>query len=161
MIPKSEFEFAFEAETDGNGGAAADRAPGTDGKSEHEFAFETGTDGKNGGRKMDLSENMRNMKPEEMSRLDLDTFGKIMDEFIEQSRCGLAVTKEEGETEWTVHGSGCGPVMDFYIFLNALEPIYMDMLEAMGGRKAMDPEKLARSLCQEVQKSLLAAAKEG
>ena len=102
-----------------------------------------------------LNENMRNANPQELRRLNLDSFGKIMDEFIEQSKCGLAVTKEAGETEWTVHGAGCGAVMDFYIFLNALEPIYLDMLDQMGGK--MDPEMLADALCEEVKKSLVAA----
>ena len=105
-----------------------------------------------------LDENMRNANPQELQRLNLDSFGKIMDGFIEQSKCGLAVTKEEGETEWTVHGSGCGAVMDFYIFLNALEPIYLDMLDQMGGK--MDPEKLADALSDEMRKCMLAAVKE-
>ena len=107
-------------------------------------------------RKMWLNENMRNANPQELQRLNLDSFGQIMDGFIEQSKCGLAVTKEEGETEWTVHGSGCGAVMDFYIFLNALEPIYLEMLDQMGGE--IDPEKLADVLSEEMRKCMLAAA---
>ena len=93
---------------------------------------------------------------EEMNKLDIESFGEIMDHVIEDSKVGLAVTKEAGETEWTVHGAGCGAVMDFYIFLNALEPIYLDMLDQMGGK--MDPEKLADALCNELKKSMVEAA---
>ena len=103
-----------------------------------------------------LNENMRNANPYELQRLNLDSFGEIMDHVIEDSKVGLAVTKEAGETEWTVHGAGCGAVMDFYILLNALEPIYLDMLDQMGGK--MDPEKLADALCNELKKSMVAAA---
>lgn len=91
--------------------------------------------------------------------LDLDTFGEIMDEFIHKNAVGIAVTKEADSDDWKVTGVGLGAVMDFYIFLNALEPIYLEMLEQMNGQ--MDTEKLAEALSDLMKKSMIEAAKKG
>ena len=107
-----------------------------------------------------LRDTMRKANAEEVHKLDLDSFGKIMDEFIQKSKVGLAVTKEEGDAKWTVHGAGCGAVMDFYIFLNALEPIFLNMLDEMQRAGGIDAEKLAGALCEVMEQSLIEAAKE-
>ena len=67
-------------------------------------------------------------------KLNLDTFGEIMDKFIRESAFGVLAYKDEGEEEFHVKGAGCGAVMDFYIFLNALPALYREMLEEMGGK---------------------------
>ena len=110
-------------------------------------------------RKMELMETIRK-NAGEMKKLDIDSFGEIMDDFIEQSACGLAVYEKEGEKEWTVDGSGCSSVIDFYIYLDALEVIYLRMLKEMKKAGGIDAEKLADALCNELKKSMVAAAKE-
>ena len=115
--------------------------------------------GTKGAKKMELRETIRKNSGE-MKKLDIDSFGEIMDDFIEQSACGLVVYKKEGEKEWTVDGSGCSSVIDFYIYLNALEVIYLRMLKEMTKAGGIDAEKLAGALCDELKKSMIAAAKE-
>ena len=91
--------------------------------------------------------------------IDLDTFGEIMDDFIHKNKLGLMVLKEADSDDWEVTGVGKGAVMDFYIFLNALEPIYLAMLEQMEGR--MDAEKLAESLSDLMKECMITAAEKG
>ena len=107
-----------------------------------------------------LRDTMRKANAEEVQRLDLDSFGKIMDEFIQKSKVGLAVTKEEGDETWTVHGAGCGAVLDFYIFLNAMEPIFLNMLDEMDRCGGIKEEEFASALCDVMEQSLIEAAKE-
>ena len=95
---------------------------------------------------------------QKQKHLDLDTFGEIMDDFIHKSKVGLMVLKEANSDDWEVTGVGMGAVMDFYIFLNALEPIYLAMLEQMEGR--MDAEKLAESLSDLMKECMITAAEE-
>ena len=106
---------------------------------------------------MNLKETARQGLREKKKELNLDTFGEIMDGFIRESDCGLLVSKEEGAEDFTVRGAGCGAVIDFYIFLNALPDIYRRMLEEMGGRHEVDAERLAESLADMIEKEMLEA----
>ena len=108
---------------------------------------------------MNLKETLRKNAQDGGKRLDLDTLGEIMDEFIHKSKVGLLVTKEEETDEWHVEGVGCGSVVDFYIYLNALEPIYLQMLKDMRGQ--MDAEMLADALTELMHKTLITAAGKG
>ena len=106
---------------------------------------------------MNLKETARRGLQEKKKELNLENFGEIMDEFIQKSSCGLAVYKEEGEEDFRVEGAGCGAVIDFYIFLCALPDIYRRMLEEMGGREAVDAERLAEALADMLEKGMLEA----
>lgn len=106
---------------------------------------------------MTLRENINDRKGE-LEGLNLETFGEMMDKVIEASRLGLLVTKEEGEKDFHVLGAGCGAVMDFYIFLNALPVLFENMLEEMNHQ--LEEEKLAEAMCEEMKKTLIKAAKE-
>lgn len=106
---------------------------------------------------MTLRENINDRKGE-LEELNLETFGEMMDKVIEDSRLGLLVTKEEGETEFNVLGAGCGAVLDFYIFLNALPVLFEKMLEEMNHQ--LEEEKLAEAMCEWMRKVLIEAAKE-
>ena len=109
---------------------------------------------------MELRDLLRKSNADEVRKLDIDSFGEIMQDFIEQSACGMAVYKKEGETEWTFESAGCGAVIDFFIWLNAGEVIYLQMLKEMEMAGGIDAEKLAGALCNELKKSMVAAAKE-
>lgn len=108
---------------------------------------------------MDLRSNLRQGEQELRKHLDLDTFGGIMDEFIEKSKVGLLITKEENSKEWKVQGAGCGAVLDFYIFLNAVEPLFLRMLKEMG-KHEVDVEQLAEALTGLLKESMIEAAAE-
>lgn len=94
----------------------------------------------------------------EKKHLDLDTFGEVMDKFIHENAVGIAVTKEANSDDWKVSGMKMGAVMDFYILLNAVQPLYLAMLEQMKGQ--MDAELLAESLAELLKKDMLAAVTE-
>ena len=94
----------------------------------------------------------------EKKQLDLETFGEIMDEFIHKSKVGLMIMKEENSDDWEVTGVGMGSVMDFYIYLNALEPLYLKMLKEMNNE--IDGEKLANSLTDLIREGMIRAAEE-
>ena len=51
-----------------------------------------------------------------------------------------------------------GSVMDFYVFLNALEPLYLKMLKEMNNE--IDGEKLANSLTDLIREGMIRAAEE-
>lgn len=95
---------------------------------------------------------------QKQKHLDLDTFGEIMDDFIHKNKVGLMVLKEADSDDWEVTGVGMGAVMDFYIFLNALEPIFVTMLEQMKGE--IEVEKLAESMSELLKRYMIAAAEQ-
>ena len=67
-----------------------------------------------------------------MAELNLDTFGEIMDKFINDAHIQLLIDMPEGTTEARLKdNTGMGSVMQFYIILNAVEAIYKDMLNQM------------------------------
>ena len=108
---------------------------------------------------MDLRSNLKQGAQELRKHLDMDTFGGIMDELIEKSKVGLLITKEENSKEWKVQGAGCGAVLDLYIFLNAVVPLFLRMLKEMG-KHEVDVEKLAEALTGLLKESMIAAAAE-
>lgn len=67
-----------------------------------------------------------------MAELNLDTFGEIMDMFINDAHVQLLIDMPEGTTEARLKdNTGMGSVMQFYIILNAVEAIYKDMVKTM------------------------------
>ena len=112
-------------------------------------------------RKMNLRKTIdteRETMEEMRKTFDLDAFGDVMDGFIRKSAVGLLVCKEENEEDWTVQGVGCGSVVDFYVMINALQPIFLQMLRDMKGQ--IDPALLATSLCNVLRDALIKAAEE-
>lgn len=97
---------------------------------------------------------------EDRQKLNLETFGEIMDRFIHQNKMGLMITKDADSDDWDVAGAGMGAVLDFYIFLNAIGPIYQRMLKEMEIKDRIDAEKLAESLTDLIREDLINAAKE-
>lgn len=72
------------------------------------------------------------VKENNMAELNLDTFGEIMDKFINDAHIQLLIDMPEGTTEARLKdNTGMGSVMQFYIILNAVEAIYKDMLNQM------------------------------
>ena len=100
-------------------------------------------------------------KEEEVKRLDIDSFGKIMDKFVHDASVGVGVKKEENTDEWEILTAGCGAVMDFYIWLNGIKPLFREMSREMSatGQPLLN-EKLARSLGKLLFDELMETGKE-
>lgn len=88
-------------------------------------------------------------------KIDLDTFGLIMDDFIRENDVQLIVTLPAGQDAPEIRDNiGAGPVMTFYLLLNCLGPVFHDLLTVLGDR-AMDKEKLADTLLELVKADML------
>lgn len=89
--------------------------------------------------------------------LNIDSFGEIVDGFLKEIDAKILVTLPAGTEDAEISTNiGMGPVIDFYVFLRALKPLYRMMLETMGKiDHALDAEKLAEALCQIMKDDLL------
>ena len=72
----------------------------------------------------------------ENKKLDLDSFGEIMDKFILENEVGMSIIMPEGTIEPEIQdNTGIGPVMQFYILLNALVSVVKNVTDLMGIEK--------------------------
>ena len=72
----------------------------------------------------------------ENKKLDLDSFGEIMDKFILENEVGMSIIMPAGTIEPEIQdNTGMGPVMQFYIMLNALPRIVTETMDLMGIEK--------------------------
>lgn len=72
----------------------------------------------------------------ENKKLDLDRFGEIMDKFILENEVGMSIIMPEGTIEPEIQdNTGAGPVMRFYILLNALVAVVKNVTDLMGIEK--------------------------
>lgn len=72
----------------------------------------------------------------ENKKLDLDSFGEIMDKFILENEVGMSIIMPDGTIEPEIQdNTGMGPVMQFYIVLNALSRIVTETMDLMGIEK--------------------------
>ena len=72
----------------------------------------------------------------ENKKLDLDSFGEIMDKFILENEVGMSIIMPEGTIEPEIQdNTGMGPVMQLYILLNALVDVVKDVTDLMGIEK--------------------------
>ena len=64
---------------------------------------------------------------DEMAELNIDTFGEIMDDFIEKNHIQMLIDIPEGTNEPQIKDNAqLGGVVQFYILLTAMKPIYKD-----------------------------------
>ena len=69
----------------------------------------------------------------ENKKLDLDSFGEIMDKFILENEVWMSIIMPEGTIEPEIQdNTGAGPVMQLYILLNALPRIVTETMDLMG-----------------------------
>lgn len=74
-----------------------------------------------------------------MAKLDIDTFGEIIDEALKKSDVNLLVTLPAGTLEAeTVSNVNGGPVLEFYILLHALKTVVRNVVAQMG----LDPDQI-------------------
>lgn len=68
-----------------------------------------------------------------MSKLDLDSFGEIMDQFLKDNEIQMLLTMEKGTLDVSVEDNVLmGSVVRFYILLNAINTICDSMRKDMG-----------------------------
>ena len=72
----------------------------------------------------------------ENKKLDLDSFGEIMDKFILDNDISLLINMPAGTIEPEIQdNTGMGPVMQFYILLDGLSRIVTETMDLMGIEK--------------------------
>ena len=72
----------------------------------------------------------------ENKKLDLDSFGEIMDKFILENEVGMSIIMPAGTIEPEIQdNTGAGPVMQLYILVNALSRIVTETMDLMGIEK--------------------------
>ncbi len=70
-------------------------------------------------------------------KLNLDTFGEMMDNFIKKNKIQMLITLPEGETTVEVKDNyEIGSVLQFYIILNAIPSVAEKIKAEMGIEKA-------------------------
>lgn len=68
-----------------------------------------------------------------MSKLDLESFGEIVDLFLKENEIQMLLTLPKGTVEVQVEDNvKMGSVVQFYILLNSIKPICAAMQEEMG-----------------------------
>lgn len=93
--------------------------------------------------------------------LNLDTFGKMMDEFIEKNEIRMLITMPEGSIEAEIEDNcGNASVLQFYIVLNVIESIAKKMREDMGNIDAYKWAQVVDSLTDLIKKDLCEEAAE-
>ena len=91
----------------------------------------------------------------ENKKLDMDSFGEIMDKFILENEVGMSIIMPEGTIEPEIQdNTGMGPVMQFYILLNALVAVVKNVTDLMGIEKDAR-EDLVDGILDLVKKDLM------
>ena len=89
-------------------------------------------------------------------KLDPDSFGLFIDEFLHENDVEMLVKLPAGHEEpEIIDNIGAGPVLTFYLLLSCLAPVFHDLLKFLGERAAADKEKLADSLLELVRADML------
>ena len=84
----------------------------------------------------------------ENKKLDLDSFGEIIDKFILDNDISLLINMPAGTIEPEIQGNtGMGTVMQFYIVLNALVAVVKNVTDLMGIEKDAREDLVDEILC--------------
>lgn len=97
---------------------------------------------------------------EKGKELNLDTFGEIVDAFLDANDCQMLITIPKGTNRPAVQDNiGIGPVGAFYFILKCIAPIANDMFSLFDdkGGEAFEKEKLADALCELVKNEIMEA----
>ena len=92
--------------------------------------------------------------------LNIDTFGEIIDEFLDANDVQMLITIPKGTNRPKVEDNiGIGPVGAFYFILKCIAPIANDMFSLFDdkGGEAFEKEKLADALCDLVKNEIMEA----
>lgn len=92
-----------------------------------------------------------------MSKLDLDSFGEIMDQFLKDNEIQMLLTMEKGTLDVSVEDNVLlGSVVRFYILLRAINSICDSMRKDMGiDGKSTEWAEVVDVLLQMVKEEML------
>lgn len=91
----------------------------------------------------------------ENKKLDLDSFGEVMDTFIKDNDIGMLINMPAGTVKPEIEDNAkLGPVIQFYIMLNALPHVMKAMIDLMGIHKE-NCEGMIDSLLELVKADLM------
>ena len=91
----------------------------------------------------------------ENKKLDLDSFGEIMDKFILENEVGMSIIMPEGTIEPEIQdNTGAGPVMQLYILLNALVAVVKNVTDLVGIEKDAR-EDLVDGILDQVKRDIM------
>ena len=98
-----------------------------------------------------------------MSELNIDSFGKIIDRFLEENTIHMMLTLPEGTLDVQVQdNTGMGSVVQFYILLNSIQPIFDSMVNDMGiDENSTEFEKMVDALLGIVKKEIIGTKRKG
>ena len=90
-------------------------------------------------------------------KFNLDSFGKIIDDFLEQNVIHMLLTLPEGTLDVQVQdNTGLGSVVQFYILLNSIKTISKSMQTDMGiDGKSPEWEKIVDTLLDMIRNEML------
>ena len=92
--------------------------------------------------------------------LDIDSFGAIIDEFLDNNDCQMIITFRKGNpVPEIVDNMGAGPVLAFYFILKAITPTFSSLCNMISGNgtEGFDKEQLADAMCDLVKAELMDA----
>lgn len=88
-------------------------------------------------------------------KFNLDSFGKIIDDFLEQNVIHMMLTLPEGTLDVQVQdNTGLGSVVQFYILLNSIKTICKSMDMGIDG-KSPEWEKIVDTLLDMIRNEML------
>ena len=90
-------------------------------------------------------------------KLNLDTFGDIVDEFITKNDCKMLIEFPAGESSPRISDNiGIGPVGSLYFCLKAITPTFQDLCKGLGlSLDSSEREQLADAICSLIKAELL------
>lgn len=85
--------------------------------------------------------------------LDMDTFEGIINDFLEENHVQMLIDMPEGTQEVTIHdNTNLGPVVHFFILLQALPAVFREFDEILDGAKE---ESFIDATLEMVKKAIL------
>ena len=91
------------------------------------------------------------------NELNIDSFGAIVDEFLDNNDCQMLITFRKGNP--VPDNMGGGPVLAFYFILKAITPTFAELCNLISGKgtEGFDKEQLADALCELVKAEIMDA----
>ena len=94
------------------------------------------------------------LKKHRADKLDIDSFGAIMDDFLNQAEVGLLITSPAGSDQIKVQeNTGGGPTIALFFLLKSIRQVCQDMVALTG--KKWDAKKLADTIADLVRDDIL------
>ena len=91
--------------------------------------------------------------------LDIDTFGKIMDDFIRDNEIKMLIELPKGTNEAVVTCTDVNTV-NFFVLLQAICPVFTSVIADMGGPEKIDAEGVLDGMWEIIRQDCLSRLRE-